>query len=111
MIPTGESLNADVVQRWFHYYPHVPLLNAYGPTECSDDVTHHMIAESLEPEALGRAVPIGRTLPNVQIYVLDPRQRLQPVGIWGEIYVGGVGVGRGYLANPVRTAQSFVPDP
>lgn len=111
MIPTGESLGTDLVQRWFHYYAHIPLLNAYGPTECSDDVTHHVLTEVLEPEALGSAVPIGRALPNLRVYVLDVRQRLQPVGIWGEIYVGGVGVGRGYLADPVRTAQSFVPDP
>ncbi|MGH2506704.1 MAG: non-ribosomal peptide synthetase, partial [Ktedonobacteraceae bacterium] len=111
MVPTGEILSTDLVQRWLHSYAHVPLLNAYGPTECSDDVTHHMVAELLEPEALGRAVPIGRALPNIQIYVLDLQQQPQPVGIWGEIYVGGVGVGRGYLADPVRTAQSFVPDP
>ncbi len=111
MIPTGEILGTDLVQRWLHYYPHIPLLNAYGPTECSDDVTHHIIAESLELEALGRAVPIGRALPNLRLYVLDIQQRPQPVGLWGEIYVGGVGVGRGYLADPVRTAQSFVPDP
>lgn len=111
MIPTGESLGADLVQRWLHYYAHIPLLNAYGPTECSDDVTHHVLAELLEPEALGRAIPIGHALPNLQVYILDRQQRLQPIGIWGEIYVGGVGVGRGYLADSVRTAQSFVPDP
>lgn len=111
MVPTGESLGADLAQRWLHYYPRIPLLNAYGPTECSDDVTHYIVDEPLEPEALGRAIPIGRALPNLRLYVLDTCQRPQPVGIWGEIYVGGVGVGRGYLADPTRTAQNFVPDP
>ncbi|HEU5376092.1 MAG TPA: amino acid adenylation domain-containing protein [Ktedonobacteraceae bacterium] len=111
MVPTGESLGADLAQRWLRYYPRIPLLNAYGPTECSDDVTHYLIDEPLEPEALGRSIPIGSALPNLQLYVLDGQQRPQPVGIWGEIYVGGVGVGRGYLGDPARTAGSFVPDP
>ncbi|MGH2510900.1 MAG: phosphopantetheine-binding protein, partial [Ktedonobacteraceae bacterium] len=66
---------------------------------------------SKPPRANEMRVPIGRALPNLRLYVLDARLQPQPVGVWGEIYVGGVGVGRGYLGDAQKTAQAFVPDP
>ncbi len=111
LIPTGEALSGDLCRHWLQSYPHIALLNAYGPTECSDDVTHQIISERPETNDLSARVPIGKVLTNLRIYILDRQMRLQPVGIPGELYVGGIGVGRGYLADPIRTAETFVPDP
>ena len=109
VMPTGEALSAELCRRWLARYPQIALVNAYGPTECSDDVSQQVI--SRPPRAGETRVPIGRALPNQQLYVLDARLQPQPVGVWGEIYVGGAGVGRGYLGDGQRTAQAFVPDP
>ena len=108
MVVTGEELPPDLVRSWFQEYPDVPLVNAYGPTECSDDITHHFIYEA--PEDSER-IPIGRSLANMRLYVLDSSLELQPIGVMGELFAGGAGVGRGYLNDPARTADSFVPDP
>ena len=109
LIPTGEALPVDLCRRWLRRYPHVPLLNAYGPTECSDDVTHYVISQ--EPEQGRRSIPIGRAIPNMRLYVLDRQLEPLPIGVSGELYVGGIGVGRGYLGDEQRTKGAFVPDP
>ncbi len=109
MIPTGEALPPDLCRRWLALYPAIPLLNAYGPTECSDDVAHHPIPEA--PPASMVHTPIGKPVANTQLYIVDRELRPLPTGVAGELCVGGLGVGRGYLAEPVRTAQVFVPDP
>jgi amino acid adenylation domain-containing protein len=109
LIPTGEALPVELCRRWLSRYPHVPLLNAYGPTECSDDVTHYVIAQPPK-EGMSR-IPIGTAIPNMRLYVLDRHLQVQPIGVSGEIYVGGVGVGRGYLGDAQRTNEAFVPDP
>jgi amino acid adenylation domain-containing protein len=108
LVPTGEALPAELCRRWFALYPRVPLLNAYGPTECSDDVTHHPMFDPSSVEA--GITPIGRALPNVRLYVVDRQLALAPAGIPGELCVGGVCVGRGYLREPGRTADAFRPD-
>jgi len=106
---TGEACPTRLVKRWGQYYPQIPLVNAYGPTECSDDVTHAML---LPTTGIGtRSAPIGSPITNIQIYILDAQMRLLPIGVPGEIYVGGIGLGRGYLHDPVRTALAFVPNP
>src|SRR6185503_2763843 len=69
MLLTGEALPPMLCRRWLAHYPTIPLLNAYGPTECSDDVTHHVIAQP--PSADLPRMPIGRPLLNMQLYVLD----------------------------------------
>ena len=109
MVPTGEALPPDLCRSWLGLYPHIPLLNAYGPTECSDDVAHHPV--TLPPEAEAIRVPIGRPVANMRLYVLDRRLEPVPVGVAGELCVGGVGVGRGYLHDPEKTAIAFIPDP
>ncbi len=79
--------------------------NVYGPTECTVDATSCEIRRSpLQPS-------IGRPLANVQVYVLDNSLRPAPIGIDGELYIGGPGVARGYLNRPELTAQRFVPNP
>lgn len=108
MISTGEALPVSLCQSWFRRFPRVPLLNAYGPTECSDDISHCVVA----PPHLERLkyAPIGRPIGNTQAYVLDEFLQPQPVGIAGELYVGGDGVGRGYVNRPELTAERFLPD-
>jgi len=109
-VPTGEALPPDLCARWLAEVPGVPMVNAYGPTECSDDVTHEPLHR---PPAAGAArVPIGRPVRNTRLDVLDPLAHGPlPIGVAGELFVGGDGVGRGYLRAPERTAQAFVPDP
>lgn len=109
MIPTGEALSPDLCRRWLAAYPHAWLMNAYGPTECSDDVSHHPIQHVTAAEELN--VPIGRPVGNTRLYIVDQHLRAVPVGVHGELCVGGIGVGRGYLREPARTAEVFVPDP
>jgi Phosphopantetheine attachment site/AMP-binding enzyme C-terminal domain/AMP-binding enzyme len=87
------------------------MLNAYGPTECSDDVSHQIIMTAPGEEEVARGVPVGKAIGNMRVYVLNRQQELQPVGIAGEVYVGGVGVGRGYVGDAIRTAEVFMPDP
>jgi amino acid adenylation domain-containing protein len=109
LILTGEALPPELCNDWLRMHPGVPVLNAYGPTECSDDVTHHAVLEPAGEHVVN--VPVGRPLANTQIYILDERMLPVPVGVAGEIYVGGEGVGRGYLSEPGRTAAAFLPDP
>ncbi|NYG35447.1 amino acid adenylation domain-containing protein [Sphaerotilus montanus] len=106
---TGEALPPALCNAWFARYPRIPILNAYGPAECSDDATHHILTGPLPPDAT--TVPIGRALPNVRLYVLDAHRQPLPIGVPGELCIGGIGVGRGYLNDPERTAAAFHPDP
>jgi|GEM_PF-6395327 len=109
LIPTGEALPPDLANRWLGQYPNIPLLNAYGPTECSDDVTHFVIEQPLSPQIIH--TPIGRPIANMQVYVLDQTMQPMPIGMPGDLWIGGVGVGRGYLHDPDLTKKMFVDDP
>ena len=109
LIVNGEVLPAEMCRGWFAAYPAVPLINAYGPTECSDDVTHYYMTGTAD--VARRRVPVGEMLPNLRMHVLDPAWRPVPLGVAGHLHVGGVGVGRGYRNDPVRTAEAFIPDP
>ncbi|MFF9088256.1 amino acid adenylation domain-containing protein [Streptomyces sp. NPDC014991] len=110
LVVTGEELPAELCRRWFARFPEVPVVNAYGPTECSDDVTHAVI--TAETAGARRVTsPIGRAVRNTRLYVLDDRLRPVPAGVPGDLYVAGAGVGRGYLGDPGRTAGAFVADP
>jgi amino acid adenylation domain-containing protein len=104
---TGEALKAELVRRWFEVMPQVKLVNAYGLTETSDDTNHEVMAAA----PAGGSVPLGRAIPNVRIHILDERGRLVPLGAPGEIAFSGVCVGRGYINDPGRTAQSYSTDP
>ena len=108
MIPTGEALSPDLCRKWFSLFPRIPMMNAYGPTECSDDVTHYQIYRELEADAY--LTPIGRAVVNMRLYTLDPRLEPSPINRIGELYVGGIGVGRGYLNDAERTSAVFIPD-
>ncbi|MGP3969979.1 amino acid adenylation domain-containing protein [Streptomyces sp. 6N223] len=104
---TGEALSHELVQRWFAACPGIALVNAYGATEVCDDTTHHVLHA---PPARG-PVPLGRSLNNVNAYVLDENLQLVPLGSVGEIAFSGVCVARGYVNDEERTRQVFVPDP
>ncbi|MFI6409980.1 amino acid adenylation domain-containing protein, partial [Streptomyces sp. NPDC050548] len=109
LMVTGEALPGSLCERWFVRYPDIPLVNAYGSTECSDDVSHAIItSEEYEAE---KKITIGRPIRNMRLYVLN--EALQPVamGMPGDLYVSGVGVGQGYVGDANRTAAAFVADP
>ncbi len=107
VICSGEALSAQQVRACRRRLPGAQLYNLYGPTEAAIDVT----AWSCPQEFEGEVVPIGRPIANTQIYVLDKRLQPVPIGVAGEIYIGGAQVGRGYLNRPQLTAERFVTDP
>ncbi|MFI6049296.1 amino acid adenylation domain-containing protein [Streptomyces violascens] len=109
MISNGEALPTELCARWFARHPGIALANVYGPTECSDDVTHGY-ARSVA-EVTGASMPIGRPIRATRLYVLGDDLRPVPRGVPGELHIAGAGVGRGYLGDPGRTAAAFVPDP
>ena len=106
LICTGEPLPADLCREWFQHFPNVPLLNAYGSAECADDVATHRL--TAPPTS---TVPIGRAIANTQLYVLDADLAPVPIGVVGELYVGGIGVGRGYLNDSEQTRRRFLRNP
>ena len=102
---SGEALPYELTERFREALPGAELHNLYGPTEAAVDVTYW----SCGPNA-ARRVPIGRPVANTRVYVLDGAGEPVPVGVSGELYIGGVQVGRGYLGRAELTAERFVPD-
>ena len=104
----GEALDTALARTVRTTLPGVTLGNFYGPSEAAVDSAFQEVGEPLPQR---RIVPIGRPIANVQLYVLDAWQQPQPVNVAGELYVGGVGVGRGYLNRPELSAEKLVPNP
>ncbi|WP_234684977.1 non-ribosomal peptide synthetase [Bradyrhizobium monzae] len=104
----GEPLTPGLARAWLALYPQVPILNHYGPTECADGVTHHLV--SVPPAVADTYVPIGKPIANLEAYVTDG-SRLCDTGEVGEICVSGVGVAAGYVNDDVRTKDAFGPNP
>ncbi|WP_187355522.1 non-ribosomal peptide synthetase [Paenibacillus tengchongensis] len=107
LIVTGEELKPKLVKRWFDKYSDTLLVNAYGPTEASDDITHYIMPAY--PNDI--RVPVGKPLQNLNIYIVDAYLNLCPIGVKGEIVVSGAGVGRGYLHNEEKTRNAFLVNP
>ena len=103
----GERLSGTLRDRFFERLPHVALTNLYGPTEVSIDATARVVSRDDE----NSSVPIGRPLSNMQVYLLDSHMRPVPAGVAGEVFIGGVGVARGYWRRPELTAERFIPNP
>ena len=106
LVPTGEALPPQLARQWLTLFPQVPILNAYGPTECSDDITHYPIVTPPAQDVVN--MPIGRPVVNMRMYILDSRRKMVPVGTVGDLYVSGIGVGPGYINNPQKTAEAFM---
>ncbi len=103
---SGETLPLELARSFRKQLPGCRLINLYGSSEVAADVSYHEVGDPLDSR-----VPIGRPLANTQIFILDVNMQPQPVGIPGEVYVGGAGLARGYLNNPELTAEKFVPSP
>ncbi|MBA3945629.1 MAG: amino acid adenylation domain-containing protein [Herpetosiphonaceae bacterium] len=104
---SGEALPWDLAQRLLASMPHGVLLNLYGSSEVAADVTYYEVSR----EQRGGRVPVGRPIANTQIYLLDRQMQPVPIGVTGEVHVGGAGVARGYLKRAELSAAKFVPDP
>jgi amino acid adenylation domain-containing protein len=107
VVCSGEALSSGLVRRLQELLPHAELHNLYGPTEATVDVT----AWRCPPDSQPRVIPIGKPIANTQVYILDGYQKPVPIGVRGEIYIGGVGVARGYLNRPELTAERFLNNP
>jgi amino acid adenylation domain-containing protein len=108
LVVGGESLSSSTVELWRRLQPHLRMINEYGPTETAVGCVIYDIPS--EQKASG-PVPIGKPIANTRIYILDGGGEPVPVGVTGEIYIGGIGVARGYLNRPELTAERFLPDP
>jgi amino acid adenylation domain-containing protein len=106
VVCSGEAITPELLRRYLSRVP-VPLHNLYGPTEAAVDVTAWPCTAA-DTQAM---VPIGTPIANIRLYILDPLRQPVPLGVTGELFLGGVGVGRGYLNRPELTAEKFIPDP
>ncbi|HEX8129281.1 MAG TPA: amino acid adenylation domain-containing protein, partial [Pyrinomonadaceae bacterium] len=105
LIVAGEACPAEVAARWTNGRR---FFNAYGPTETSVCASFGEYTGACAP---GQSPPIGRPMANTQIYLLDANLQPVPAGVAGELYIGGVGLARGYCSRPELTAERFIPDP
>ena len=101
----GEVLPLQLAER-FSGQSNAQLYNLYGPTEATIDVTCEICGHND-----GQIVSIGRPIANMQVYILDSHLQPVPIGVTGELYIGGAGLARGYLNRPALTAEKFIPDP
>ncbi|MEK8051133.1 amino acid adenylation domain-containing protein [Ideonella sp. DXS22W] len=109
LLAGGEALSVPHVQRMLAVMaPDARVINGYGPTENTTFTCTHALAPG---SALGDSVPIGRPIANTRVLVADARRQPVPVGVWGELLIGGDGLARGYLNQPALSAQAFVDDP
>jgi amino acid adenylation domain-containing protein len=107
VISGAEQLPYDAAERFLAVLPHAELYNSYGPTETAIDVTFWQCKRGDH----GRTVPIGRPHANTQMYILDRAMQPVPIGVAGELHLGGVQLARGYLNRPELTAEKFVTSP
>ena len=107
-VSSGERLSGESVRSFEEIVPWGRLLNLYGSSEVSADVSWSEVEQSMEA---GGVVTIGRPIANTRLYVLDRNLQPVPVGVTGELYAGGEGLARGYLKGAELTAERFIPDP
>jgi len=105
IISAGEACTKDIARRWAKGRR---LLNAYGPTEATIGVTSYLV-ERISTE--GTTIPIGKPINNTQLYILDHNLNPVPRGVNGELFIGSIGLARGYHNRPDLTAEKFIPDP
>jgi amino acid adenylation domain-containing protein len=107
VICSGETLPVDLMNRFFARMPQSELHNLYGPTEAAVDVSFWRC----QPNEQLHSVPLGRPVANTQLYILDKHLQFLPIGVPGELHIGGIQVGRGYLNRPDLTSEKFIPNP
>jgi amino acid adenylation domain-containing protein len=110
VIVGGEKALASALSTWRQGRQGVRWVNTYGPTEASIAVTRYDPDEE-HPDSVPANVSIGRPVENCQVYLLDRDRNPVPIGVPGELYIGGIGVAQGYLNRPELTAQKFIQDP
>ncbi len=108
VIVGGEALAGDLARDFQRLLPDTTLSNLYGATEASDDTTRFELGSA---PFSSTTVPIGRPMANAQCYILDEHRSPVPIGVTGELYLGGYGLARGYLNRPELTVERFVPNP
>lgn len=108
LILGGEAANWQLIEQIRHYAPDCLIFNHYGPTESTVGVLTYLITEV---NLTTQTVPLGKPLGNTQVYILDNNLQLTPIGIKGEIYIGGEGLARCYMQYPELTAERFIPHP
>lgn len=108
IVTSGEALTPDLVERCYAHIAHTGarLINLYGPTEATIDVSYYTCAAA---DGNLPSIPIGKPIDNTRLAILGPHGQLQPVGVPGQLYIGGIGLARGYLNQPALTAERFVP--
>ncbi len=104
----GEALSVKHIQQGLAALRETEFINGYGPTEVTTFSCTHRVRQTAA-EGWAHGVPIGRPINNTEAYVLDERGQLLPVGVVGELYLGGAGLARGYVGDAVQTAEKFVP--
>ena len=108
LVVGGEALSSSTVELWRKIQSKVRLVNEYGPTETVVGCIFYDVPQQFVPS---RVVPVGRPISNTRIYILDKHGEPSPIGVAGEIYIGGAGVARGYLNRPELTAERFISSP
>ncbi|HYT32609.1 MAG TPA: condensation domain-containing protein, partial [Thermoanaerobaculia bacterium] len=107
LILGGEASSWELIERVRALAPSCEIVNHYGPTEATIGATTYLIPETLR-QPRPRTVPIGRPLPNCRVFLLDSRGQTVPLGVAGELCIGGAGVARGYQSRPELTAEKFL---
>jgi amino acid adenylation domain-containing protein len=108
----GDKCFTQRLKEWRNYVgDQIRLINTYGPTEGTVVATRFELTASVEADAPAAEVPIGRPIANVETYVLDAHLKPIPIGVPGELHIGGVGLARGYLNGAALTAERFIPNP
>ena len=110
LILGGEASRSDWVESLQRLAPGCAILNHYGPTEATVGVLTYRVEEN-QRSLVTSTLPLGRPLANVQIYLLDQHLQPVPIGVQGELYIGGANLARGYLNQPALTAEQFIPHP
>jgi len=107
----SEKVSLEVLDAWRRLASGARLINGYGTTETTISSTLYEVEESAPAVGIGSSLPIGRPIADTRVYILDPHFEPVPAGVPGELYIGGLGVARGYLMRPALTAERFIPDP
>jgi thioesterase domain-containing protein/acyl carrier protein len=105
----GEALSKNHIERALRHLPDTQLINGYGPTESTTFACCYLIPKMMGNQT--NSIPIGRAISNTTIYILDKYCKLVPIGVAGELYIGGDGLARGYLNSPELTTEKFIANP